>query len=107
MIPILIFLKLHINIRNDMAAIIKHTIAIFLICLGSCPLMTVISIWPSALSQHTTPNATITPKYNTIVDITKHPPQALIKNNNNNDSISVKNIIDSEIGHVDFKSEMD
>lgn len=42
-----------------------------------------------------------------MVEITKHPPHALIKNKRINDKINVMNITARDIGHVCFKSDID
>lgn len=105
--PILILRMQHRSTRKDMPAMTKAVIAILRIIEGSWPLITVILIFPSADIKHTTPKATIAPKYSTMTEITKHPPQALIKNSNKSDNISVMKIIVSEIGHVVFRSAID
>lgn len=90
-----------------MPAITNAAIAMVLITLGSWPFITVISIFPSELIKHTTPKETIATKYRTITEMTRQPPQALIKKSSNNERIRVKKIIESEIGQVAFKSEID
>lgn len=105
-IPILILRILQIRIIKEIPAITKATIATVYIKDWSWPI-TLIFILPLALIKHTTPNAIIAPKYSTIVDMTKQPPQALIKNNNIKERIKVIKIVESEIGHVCNKSAID
>lgn len=106
--PILIFLILHRSTKKDIPAIIKATIAIPLNTDISCmALTTTIFILPSAVNRHITPNVIMTAKYSTIVVMTRHPPQALIKNSNISDSINVMKIIARDMGQVAFKSAMD
>ena len=66
-----------------------------------------IFILPYELIRQTTPNAIIVAKYRIITVTTRHPPQARMKNNSNNDRISVMKIIERDIGQVVFKSAID
>ena len=104
-IPIFIFLMVQRRTKKEIPAITKAIIAMVLRSYGSWKLSKpLIWIFPSAVSKHTTPKVMISTKYNTMTDITKHPPHALMKNINPTDKRNVIKIIDKEIGHVCWRS---
>lgn len=91
-----------------MPAIPNATYAIVLRAAGSWILFnTFKSILFYEVSKNTTPNDIIAAKYRTMTVITKHPPQARMKNNRITDNMRVMKITERDIGQVCFKSDID
>lgn len=106
-IPMRIFLKQHIRIKNEIPAAQKQTIATGCIQDGFCSPTIVILILPCAVSSHTTPKLMMAAKYKKMMLMTRQPPQARMNNSSMRDSMSVMKMIANEIGQVCFKSAID
>ena len=65
------------------------------------------SMFPFAVYKQRTPNVIIPAKNSMMVEITRHPPQYLIKNRRRRERMRVPKIIAREIGQVCSKSAID